>query len=153
VRTDSRLSRMLHVLLHMAGEKVPVTSEQVATMLGTNAAVVRRTMAGLREAGYVRSEKGHGGGWTLACDLRQVTLLDIYHAVGSEYVFAIGFDNDNPDCVVERVVNASVSEAMKQAEAILLDRLRSVTLADLANQFQSALGGIGIITSHSKASA
>lgn len=29
-------------------------------MLGTNPVVVRRTMAGLREAGYVKSEKGHG---------------------------------------------------------------------------------------------
>jgi Rrf2 family protein len=140
---------MLHVLLHMAGEKEPVTSERVAAMLGTNAAVVRRTMAGLREAGYVRSEKGHGGGWTLACDLRQVTLYDVYRAVGSERVFAIGFDSDNPDCVVEKVVKASVSEAMREAEAILIDRLRSVTLADLSNEFRTAFKAAGTLSIHS----
>jgi DNA-binding IscR family transcriptional regulator len=132
----------------MADAKVPLTSEQVAGMLNTNAAVVRRTMAGLREAGYVRSEKGHGGGWTLACDLRKVTLLDIYRAVGTEHIFAIGFDNDSPNCIVEQVVNASVSEAMKQAETLLIDRLMSVTLADLADQFQSALGDCTGIEKH-----
>jgi DNA-binding IscR family transcriptional regulator len=48
----------------------------------TNPVVLRRTMAGSREQGYVRSEKGHGGGWTLACDLSAMTLRDIYDALG-----------------------------------------------------------------------
>jgi DNA-binding IscR family transcriptional regulator len=46
VRTDSRLSRMLHVLLHMARHDKPFTSEQIAKMLQTNPVVVRRTMGG-----------------------------------------------------------------------------------------------------------
>ncbi|MBD9676084.1 Rrf2 family transcriptional regulator [Pseudomonas sp. PDM18] len=135
MRTDSRLSRMLHVLLHMARDDQPVTSERIAQMLGTNPAVVRRTMGGLREAGYVRSEKGHGGGWTLDCDLAQVTLLDVYRAVGSERLFAMGFDNVHPDCLVEKVVNAALQDAMEQATAILLERLGAVSLADLAERF------------------
>ncbi|QTG90363.1 Rrf2 family transcriptional regulator, partial [Vibrio furnissii] len=65
MRLDSRLSRVLHILLHLV--KQPMTSEQFATMLGTNAVVIRRTMAGLRDAGYVTSTKGQGGGWTLSC--------------------------------------------------------------------------------------
>src|SRR3546814_1535501 len=69
MRQDSRLSRMLHVLLHMAQHDRPATSEAIAKMLRTNPVVVRRTMAGLREAGYVRSVKGHGGGWSIARDL------------------------------------------------------------------------------------
>lgn len=135
MRTDSRLSRMLHVLLHMARDDQPVTSERIAQMLGTNPAVVRRTMGGLREAGYVRSEKGHGGGWTLDCDLAQVTLLDVYRAVGSERLFAMGFDNVHPDCLVEKVVNDALQDAMEQAAAILLERLGAVSLADLAERF------------------
>ncbi|MBB3264742.1 Rrf2 family protein [Azospirillum sp. OGB3] len=139
MRIDSRLSRMLHVLLHMAEESQPITSERVAAMLGTNAAVVRRTMAGLRSAGYVHSVKGHGGGWTLARDLNQITLFDIHRAVGTERLFAIGFDNDNPDCLVEQVVNGSMREALRQAEAILIERLQSVTLAELSCEFHQRL--------------
>jgi Rrf2 family protein len=135
MRTDSRLSRMLHVLLHMARHDQPLTSEEIAGMLSTNAAVVRRTMAGLRREGYVRSEKGHGGGWTIACDLSEVTLLDIHHAVGGPKIFAIGIDNDHPECGVERVVNASLKETFEQAESLLVSRLKAVTLADLAGKF------------------
>ncbi len=45
---------------------------------------------GLRDAGYVRSEKGHGGGWAIAADLGTVSLLDIHRAVGGPRIFAIG---------------------------------------------------------------
>ncbi len=62
MRYDSRLSGVLHVLLHMAEMDGPVTSETLAKAMGTNPVVVRRIMAGLREQGYVRSEKGMAAG-------------------------------------------------------------------------------------------
>jgi Rrf2 family protein len=136
VRKDSRLSRMLHVLLHMAQRDEPMTSDAIAQMLGTNPAVVRRTMAGLRDAGYVRSEKGHGGGWTLSADLATVSLLDIHHAVGGPRTFAIGADNSDPACAVERAVNAALDDALRDAEALLIARLGKVTLAELARNFR-----------------
>ena len=104
---------MLHVLLHMARHDGPATSDTIAKMLGTNPVVVRRTMAGLRDAGYVRSEKGHGGGWSIACDLATVSLLDIHRAVGGPTLFAIGNESDNPECAVEQVVNAALDDALR----------------------------------------
>lgn len=106
-------------------------------MLRTNAVVVRRTMAGLRNAGFVVSSKGHGGGWSIACDLDSVTLLDIHNAVGSPKFFAIGNLSDNPECAVERVVNAALDEALNEAKQILLARLGSISLADLIDEFDS----------------
>ncbi|WP_373049107.1 Rrf2 family transcriptional regulator [Vulgatibacter sp.] len=140
MRRDSRLSRMLHVLLHMNRHEGPATSEEIADMLGTNPVVVRRTMAGLRERGYVRSEKGHGGGWTLAQPLDAITLLDVYRAVGEPPLFALGTSEDNPDCLVEKAVNAALGDAMEQAEALLLARFGDVTLADLARTFARRRG-------------
>jgi DNA-binding IscR family transcriptional regulator len=99
--------------------------------------VVRRTMAGLRDAGYVMAEKGHGGGWRIACDLRTVTLLDVHLAVGGPRLFAIGSEDDNPACAVERVVNAALGEALREAEALLLERFGRVALADLADRFDA----------------
>lgn len=140
MRNDSRLSRMLHVLLHMARSERPMTSDAIAAMLGTNPVVVRRTMAGLREAGYVRSEKGHGGGWAIARPLEGVSLLDIHRAVGGPKLFAIGADRSNPDCAVERVVNDAVGDALREAETLLIDRLGSVSLAELARRFDERCG-------------
>ncbi|HEY9840212.1 MAG TPA: Rrf2 family transcriptional regulator [Candidatus Obscuribacterales bacterium] len=135
MRTDSRLSRMLHVLLHMARHERPFTSEQIAGMLQTNAVVVRRTMSGLRQAGYVTAEKGHHGGWRLSCELDKVTLLDIHKAVSGPRIFALGYEDEHPVCAVEQAVNGAIGETLRQAEALLLERLSAVTLADLLQDF------------------
>lgn len=131
---------MLHVLLHMAAHEGPMTSEAIAGMLGTNPVVVRRTMAGLRDAGYVRSEKGHGGGWVIAADLEKVSLLDVHRAVGGPRLFAIGNERPNPDCAVEKAVNAALEDALREAEALLIARLGAVSLAQLARGFAAHCG-------------
>lgn len=135
MRQDSRLSRMLHVLIHMGHHDGAMTSEMIAKMLDTNPVVIRRTMAGLREKGYVTSEKGHGGGWTLARPLDALTLLDIYRAVGEPSVFAVGPAYDMPGCVIEQAVNARLKDVFAEAEQLLLRRFAGVTLAEIARDF------------------
>lgn len=146
MKRDSRLSGVLHVLLHMAEHEGPVTSEVLARAMRTNPVVVRRTMAGLREQGYVRSEKGHGGGWTLACDLEAVTLGDVYQALGRPSLFAIGNRSEAPDCLVEQAVNAALDSALEEAEALLLSSLHHVTLAALSTDFHRRLEQRGRVT-------
>ncbi|WP_309737255.1 Rrf2 family transcriptional regulator [Pseudomonas sp. SORGH_AS_0199] len=136
MRNDTRLSRMLHTLIHMARHEQPATSDTLAQMLSTNPVVVRRTMALLKEQGYVRSEKGHRGGWMLAKPLAEITLLDIHQALGSSSIFAIGLATDHPECLVERAVNNALTEAFDAAQALLLTRLRSITLQQLADDFE-----------------
>ena len=128
---DGRLSAALHVLLHLAQKTGPVTSEALAASMGANPVVLRRLMAGLRDQGYVQSTKGHGGGWTLACDLAKVTLRDIYAALGAPTLLAVGNRARTPGCVVEAAVNAALQSAFDEAEALLLSRLGDVTLAAL----------------------
>lgn len=125
------MSGVLHVLLHMAQQGGPVTSEVMAKAMSTHPVVIRRIMAGLRQQGYVRSERGHGGGWTLACDLASVTLRDIYQALGSPALLAMGNRTDTPGCLVEEAVNAALDRSFHDAEALLLARLGEVTLAML----------------------
>jgi DNA-binding IscR family transcriptional regulator len=112
-----------------------MTSERIGQMLGTNATVVRRTMAGLREAGYVSSVKGHGGGWTLARPLSDITLLDVYKALGAPELFALGMATDAPDCLVEQAVNASLGQTLQEAERRLLARFGEVRLSEIAANF------------------
>lgn len=143
MRRDSRLSGVLHVLLHMAEHGGPVTSEVLAKAMETNPVVIRRIMAGLRDHEYVRSEKGHGGGWTLACDLSRITLLDIYNALGSPSPIAMGNRMEAPGCLVEQAVNAVLGQAFQDAEALLLSRLGEVTLARLSADFHDRLATRG----------
>jgi DNA-binding IscR family transcriptional regulator len=142
MRSDSRLSRMLHALIHMDRHDGALTSEHLAQMLSTNAVVVRRTMAGLRDQGIVRSEKGHGGGWALSRALSEITLLDIYRALGDPRLFAIGLADDAPSCLVEQAVNAAVADTLSAAEALVIVRFGEVTLADIAADFDARFAAV-----------
>ena len=139
MKRDSKLSGVLHVLLHMAEIDGPVTSETLARMMQTNPVVVRRVMAGLRAQGYVRSDKGHGGGWTLARDLESLTLLDIHRAIGAPALFAIGNRQEAPGCAVEAAVNEALDSRLHQAEALLLSSFGEITLASLSRNFHRRL--------------
>lgn len=132
MKRDSRLSGVLHVLLHMTAWPDPTTSEVLAKAMDTNPVVIRRIMAGLRARGYVKSTKGHGGGWTLACDPTRVTLRDIYEALGSPTILAIGNRSPEPECLVEQSVNAALTPTFSELESLLLARLQDVTLAQLS---------------------
>lgn len=135
MKRDSRLSSVLHALLHMAEHDGPMTSTALGQCLGTNPVVVRRTMGFLREAGIVAADRGHAGGWRIAADLSRVSLRDLHLALGEPAIFAIGHRNQSPGCLVEQSVNAALDDAFVEAEALLMERLGTVMLADLAADF------------------
>ena len=73
----------------------------------------------------------------IACDLKRVSLLDVHRAVGGTRIFAIGNEHPNPDCAVEQAVNEALEDALRQAEALLVERLGAVSLAELARGFDA----------------
>lgn len=139
MKRDSRLSGVLHVLLHMAETGTPMTSDQLAKAMQTHAVVIRRTLGGLRDAGFVHSEKGHGGGWTIAKPLAEITMRDVYNAIGRPSLMAMGNRTEAPGCLVEQAVNAALDTSFRDAEALLLARFGEVTLAQLAADFHARM--------------
>lgn len=137
---DNRMSRLLHVLIHMDRHMQRVTSEQLAGMLGTNAVVVRRMMAGLRERGIVRSDKGHGGGWALLKPLSEITLLDVHEALDRPALFNIGPEAGDSPCLVERAVDARLTATLAAAEAHVMAQFAEVTVEAVAVDFERAGG-------------
>lgn len=132
MKRNSRLSAALHALVHMAERNGrPMTSEQLAACLHTNPVVVRRVIAGLRDAGIVATTKGHGGGLMLGRPAEEISIADVSAALGESLV-TIGTEAGSPGCLVERSVTARLESARQEAERLLAARLRTTTLADLA---------------------
>ncbi len=143
MKRDSRLSNILHALLHMAEHEKhcgrPMTSDTLGICLATNPVVVRRTMAGLREQGLVVSEKGHGGGWRLARPLDAVTLGQVHAALGEPGLLPEAPTVETEGCLIEAVVSDALADSYAAARALLAARLDSITLADLATDFSRRL--------------
>jgi len=146
MKKDSRLSTVLHILLHMHFHAEPVTSGQLAQCAGTNPVVIRRIMGLLREQQLVSSIAGPGGGWSLTQKLDDITLRQLHDALGEPAIFAIGNRNEQPECLIEQAVNAALYDAFVEAEALLLAHFGRIRLGDLLadaenRNLKRALGG------------
>lgn len=132
MKRSSRISVALHLLAHMAAKpEDPVVSEALAAWADTNPVVIRRTFAGLRDAGILSSAKGAGGGWRLARPADRITLAQIQAALG-ETLVAFDLAEESPGCLVERAVNDTLADVRREVEELLAQRLSHITLADLA---------------------
>jgi Rrf2 family protein len=132
VKRNSRFSIALHALVQMAERNgTPATSEKLAACLLTNPVVVRRTMAGLRAVGLVRSAPGHGGGWILMRAPEAITLAEVYAALGESMLSGAG-KAESPGCLVEQAISGLMDDFRRQAEALLVKGLGEKTLSDVA---------------------
>ncbi len=147
MKRNSRLSSALHILTHMAeAEDRALTSERLASFIHTNPVVVRRTIAGLREAGIVSSARGHGGGWQLSQSPEAISLAEVSEALG-ELLLPFSTEPESPGCLVEQAVIAALEDFRKEAEKLLAEKLARITLADLAADFRKRFSRVGV-TAH-----
>ncbi|RVB97744.1 Rrf2 family transcriptional regulator, partial [Mesorhizobium sp. M7A.F.Ca.CA.002.15.2.1] len=127
MKRNSRLSSTLHILVHMAEKpEQALTSEQLATFIHTNPVVVRRTIAGLRDAGIVTSSRGHGGGWLLGRAPEKISLAEISVALG-ETLLPFSTDPESPGCLVEQAGIAVLDDFRNAAERRLAEELSRIT--------------------------
>lgn len=140
MKRNSKLSLALHVLGHMAADKsYPRTSAGIAELHETHPAFVRRVLGLLRAGELLTSEKGHSGGWFLARTPEEITLADVYVALGERFMRPEPTGEDNPvTCVIERALRGEVEIALDRAEATLVDELQRTTVARLAEAYQDA---------------
>jgi DNA-binding IscR family transcriptional regulator len=135
MKRNSQLAATLHALIHMAEHDGPMTSEDLAGCFDTNPVVVRRTLAGLRDAGLVASGGGRGGGWTLSRPLEKISLRDVYRALGAPELFHVGPRAATSPCLIDHAVADAMAGAFDEAQALLLRRLTEITLADIAADY------------------
>lgn len=134
-----RFSVALHVLAHLVERPAEaVTSEELAGCVRTNPVVVRRTLAGLRDAGLVASTKGHRGGWSLGRDAAGISLQDVRAALGERLLRPADVAGFGAGCVIEQTVSGVMEACIEDAEALLAERLSRITLADLVAQVGGA---------------
>lgn len=139
MKRNSKLSLALHALGHMAGAAQPLTSDQIALQNATNPVVVRRVLGLLRQAGIVRSDKGHAGGWRLARDAATISVADVARALGDP-VIPQPAPFGPTHCAIERALHGLVDAALAEAEVLVMRRLGAQSIAGLAVGMQAACG-------------
>jgi Rrf2 family protein len=135
VAANSRLTVAVHALAWLAlaqrqGHEV-LTSDQVAASVNTNPVIIRRSLGDLRRAGLVEVRHGAGAGWSLARVPEEITLLDVYEAVGQEQPFGLHHTEPNLECPVGRGIRPALDQIYGEAEQAMRCELARVSVADV----------------------
>ena len=118
-----------------------VNSEFLAGSIGVNPVIVRTVISQLREAGIVQTRRGSSGA-ELIKQLDEITLYDVYKAVGSvdteEGLFHF-HEQPNPDCPVGRNIHRVLDQRLVDAQRAMEEQLKGTTLADIVNDTKQAV--------------
>jgi len=135
MQIGSRFTIAVHILtaIDYFKDMDRVNSEFLAGSIGVNPVIVRGVISQLREAGIVRTQRGSSGA-ALAKPLDEITLYDIYRAVGSvdtvEGLFHF-HEQPNPACPVGRNIHRALDGHLADAQRAMEARLRQTTMAEI----------------------
>jgi len=113
--------------------KDAVSAEDVARSLDTNPVVARKLLKALARKGLVRIKPGRHGGVALDREPKDITLKDIYEALGESTIFALR-QRGNPRCPVNRAMKGLLTDVFQDTEAAVVSVLADVKLAALMAQ-------------------
>jgi len=135
VSANARLTTAVHALcwLELARRRgwAKLSSEQIAASLAGHPVLVRSTLGPLRTAGLVASGRGRGAGWALARPAAEITVTDVWRAIGSEPAFALHPHQPNLDCPVGYGIRPVLADLYAEATEAMLRTLADHTIASL----------------------
>lgn len=144
MKISSRFTIAVHILsLISMNRHEHCTSEWIAGSVNTNPVIIRRVTGLLKKAGLVDVRSGTGGAY-LRRELEEITLLDVYRAVGvvEEGELFHFHEAPNPNCPVGLNIQSVLEIILLQAQAAMEQILAAVTLeklvSDLAERISSS---------------
>ena len=128
---DTKFSVAVHVLILISEASNPISSDQMAGSVGTNASYIRKILALLKKGEIVNGQRGIGG-YSLTVAPEQLTLLQIYQAVMEEPKIHLLDIHQNPSdqCIVGRYLRPVLTGMFADMEDTFARSLAGKTLAD-----------------------
>lgn len=117
----------LRVVTTLAASEQATSREELAGEVGTSPAFLAQVMTPLVRAGWVRSERGPGGGYRLAIPAEHISLLAVIEAVEGETVTGRCALRDGP---CPGTSSCPIHDAWTVARAHLLERLEGMSVAE-----------------------
>ena len=140
MKVPTRVRYALRAVVEIAerNSTVPVPIRDFAKAQGISTKYAKQLMNHLGKAGIVQGFRGVGGGYALARDPQEITVLDIYRALDEDVNLAPCV-NVNTDC--ERKDSCAAKDFWLDMSGVLLNELRSTTIGDLLNNKKASKEG------------
>ena len=128
---DTKFSVAIHVIILILESPNPISSDQMAESVGTNASYIRKILALLKKAGIVDCHRGIIG-YSLTSAPEQLTLLKVYQAVTEKPSLHLLDIHQNPNdrCIVGHHIKPVLTAIFADIEEGFVRLLAGKTLAD-----------------------
>lgn len=116
-----------------------VTSSFLAGSVGANPVIVRNVMGDLKNAGIIEISQGKSG-IALSRSLDQITLYDVYKAVGcvGENGLFHFHEKPNMECPVGRNIHKTMDSRLSRIQETMEMELKKTTLDEIAQDIESS---------------
>ena len=142
MQISSRFTLALHIFacIEVFGKDHKITSDFLAESTNVNPVIIRKLLGQLKGAGLIEVARGTGG-TTITKPLKEITFLDVYHAVecighGDMFHF---HENPNPTCPVGKNIHRILDDKLTQVQTAMEQELASITLADVKQDTEQLL--------------
>ena len=137
---DTKFSSAIHMLILISEAETPMTSEEIAVSVGTNASYIRKVTGLLKKKGIIESRQGTSG-YQLLVGPEELTLYEVYQAVSETeqvHVFDL-HQNPNDQCIVGKHIRPVLTDVFRSIEEKAEQELRNTTLRDCMDRMQGEI--------------
>ncbi|MGN0270554.1 MAG: Rrf2 family transcriptional regulator [Candidatus Weimeria sp.] len=118
------------------GGDTKVTSDLLASSIGSNPVIIRNIMSDLAAAGIIETKRGPGG-IVIKKPLDEISFYDVYEAVEKNKDQLFNFhDNPNPACPVGRNIHTALDDKLAEAQKDFEDDLKKFKLSDVVDDIK-----------------
>ena len=137
---DTKFSSAIHMLILISEAETPMTSEEIAVSVGTNASYIRKVTGLLKKKGIIESRQGTSG-YQLLVGPEELTLYEVYQAVSETeqvHVFDL-HQNPNDQCIVGKHIRPVLTDVFRSIEEKAEQELRNTTRRDCMDRMQGEI--------------
>lgn len=135
---NTHFTLAVHILsvlaLYEMTTKSPTPSAKLAESVDTNPAFLRQQIGRLKEAGFVGTKLGTGGGTFLAKKARDISLLDIYRFTEGHTTLQSHHVREDSSCPVGRNIGTFFSELESDLDETIAKRLKKTSILQVAKK-------------------
>ncbi len=137
---DTKFSSAIHMLILISEAETPMTSEEIAVSVGTNASYIRKVTGLLKKKGIIESRQG-ASGYQLLIKPEELTLHEVYQAVSeTEQVHVFDMhQNPNDQCIVGKYIRPVLTDVFRIIEEKAEQELKNTTLRNCMDRMQSEI--------------
>ncbi len=135
---NTQFTIAVHLMAALAySRERDITSTRLAGSINTSPSFVRRILAKLSRAGLVETATGKNGACWLARRPRDISLLEVYRAVGAPKVFAIHSYDAHKPCPVSCHIKSALDRVLLRSQNSMEASLQKISLARVLSDLKA----------------